>query len=432
MERKEPLLFKEYPNLKKKVPWIPLLSKVPTPIERLTELEKYFNLIQGQIYIKRDDRNHQFYGGNKIRKFEFIFGNIIKKKKKKAIVTYGGIGTHHGLACAIVCNNLNPPIECDLFLYKQPLTWHVQRSLLLFNYFNANLHLGRTDITTFIKALFFWIFHRRYDFILPGGSALFGRGTPLGTVGFIEAVFELKEQIRTGKIPEPDVIFVASSTTGTAAGLVAGCKLLGLKTRVYAVAVYKNFLSNPSNLVRNANKGLKYLHRKDKNFPKIKINEDDFEIVKGYLGSGYGVKTFRGQKAVDIIFELEGKKKGFELETTYTGKAMAGMFDFLQKEDNKHKMVLFWNTYNSNDLDNYIKETKFEFSKLPEKFHKFFENTKFQCWQITNCPYEIKKDCPAFLNHEYRFWKIKDCLLEEEKRNQAYEQLNKVIKLEDS
>ncbi|MFX1316911.1 MAG: pyridoxal-phosphate dependent enzyme, partial [Promethearchaeota archaeon] len=208
MERKEPLLFKEFPSLKEKVPWIPLLTNVPTPVERLPKLEKYFNIIQGQIYIKRDDRNHQFYGGNKIRKFEFIFGNTLKKRKK-AIITYGGIGTHHGLACLIICNRLNPPLKCDLFLYKQPLTWHVQRSLLLFNYFNANLHLGKSDITTFIKALFFWIAHRKYDFILPGGSVLFGRGTPLGMVGFIEAIFELNEQIKSGEIPEPDVIFVA-------------------------------------------------------------------------------------------------------------------------------------------------------------------------------------------------------------------------------
>ncbi len=116
MERIEPLLFKEYPNLKEKVPWIPLLTNVPTPVERLTKLEKYFNLEDGQIYIKRDDKNHQIYGGNKLRKLEFIFGNIIKRKKKKAIITCGGIGTNHGLACLIACNILNPPLKCDLFL----------------------------------------------------------------------------------------------------------------------------------------------------------------------------------------------------------------------------------------------------------------------------------------------------------------------------
>ena len=432
MEREEPLLFKKYPNLKGKVPWIPLLTNVPTPVERLTKLEKYVNLKEGKIYIKRDDKNHQIYGGNKLRKFEFIFGNTIKKKKKKAIVTYGGIGTHHGLASVIVCNNLNPPLKCDLFLYQQPLNWQVQRSLLLFNYFNAKLHLGKTDITTFIKALFSWIFHRKYDFILPGGSVLFGRGTPLGMVGFIEAILELNEQIEKGQISEPHIIFIATGTTGTAAGLIAGCKLLGLKTKVYAVAVYKNFIANASNIVRNANKGLKYLYKKDRSFPKFKISKDDFELIKGYLGSGYGVKTIRGQKAVDIVFELEGKERGFNLETTYTGKAMAAMFDFLEKEENKNKTVLFWNSYNSNDLDQYIRETKFNYKKLPKKFHRFFEKANFQCWQITDCPQEIRERCLAYLNHEYRFWKVTDCLLDDEKQKLAFKELENLIELEDA
>jgi len=323
-------------------------------------------------------------------------------------------------------------LKCELFLFNQPLTWHVQRSLFLYNYFGANLHLGKTDVSTFIKALFFWIFHRKYEFILPGGTPLFGRGTPLGMVGFIEAILELKIQIKEGQLPEPDVIFLASSTTGTAAGLVAGCKLLGLKSKIHAVAVYNDFLANASNLARNANKALKYLYKRNKNFPKIRVTTDDFELLEGYLGSGYGVKTIKGQNAVDTIFDLEGKVKGFNLETTYTGKAMAGMLDFLKRAENENKTVLFWNTYNSIDLDKYLKETDFQYKKLPQKFHKFFEESKFQCWQITNCPDDIKKSCPAYLNHEYRFWKITDCMLDDQKQRKALEELKNIIKLEDA
>jgi len=336
------------------------------------------------------------------------------------------------LACVALCNNLNPPLKCDLFLFNQPLTWHVQRSLFLYDYFGANLHLSKTDVSTFIKTLFFWIFHRKYDFILPGGSPLFGRGTPLGIVGFIEAILELSEQIKKGQIPEPDVIFVAGGTTGTAAGLVAGCKLLGLKTKVYAVAVYRSFLANVSNLTRNANKALKYLSKRDKSFPKIKISQNDFKLIEGYLGSGYGIKTIKSQNAVDIVFDLEGKEKGFNLDTTYTGKAMAAMFDFIKQEENKSKKVLFWNTYNSNDLDIYLKKTNFKYKNLPKGFHKFFEEVSFQCWQITDCQKEIREDCPAYLNHEYRFWKVTDCLLDDQKQKKAFTELNSVIKLEDA
>ncbi|MFW9951765.1 MAG: 1-aminocyclopropane-1-carboxylate deaminase/D-cysteine desulfhydrase [Candidatus Thorarchaeota archaeon] len=414
-----------------KVPWIPILTNTPTNIDRLTELEKHLGIIDGRIYIKRDDKNHHIYGGNKLRKFEFIFGKVLKNRKS-GVVTNGGIGTNHGLACAIVCNQLNPPLKCQLFLFHQPLTWHVQRSLLLFDYFGTKLHLGKGDIGTFIKFLFFKLLHPKYFLMFPGGSLLFGIGSPLGNIGFINAAFELKKQIEEGVIPEPDVIFVPGGSVGTAAGLIAGCMLARLKTRIYVVAVYTDLTSNPTSVKKNANKAIKYLRKRDKALLNIKISEKDFEFITGYLGSGYGIKTKRGQNAVDKVYELEGSKRDFKLETTYTGKAMAAMFDYFNQEENKKKIVLFWNTYNSNDLDKYLRETNFNYRKLAKKFHKFFEEKLFQCWQLIDCPEHIKLECPAYLNHEYRFWKVAVCKSENSVRERAKEMLEKIITLEDT
>ena len=243
---------------------------------------------------------------------------------------------------------------------------------------------------------------------------------------------DLIEKIDKGILSEPEIIFVAAGSTGTAAGLTAGCKLMGLKTKVYFVNVSRDIVVNPKSLIRNANKAIKYLRKRDKNIPDVKVNENDFKMIKGYLGSGYGAKTKKGQNAVDLIYELEGKVKDFRLETTYTGKALAAMFEFLEMEENKSKKVLFWNTYNSNDLVKYLKQTNFNFTKLPKKFHKFYEQTRFQCWQITDCPENIRNDCFAYLNHEYRFWKITECKLDDEKKQKAYKELSNVIQLEDA
>ena len=189
MERNEPILFKLYPTLKGKVPWIPILSNVPTPIDRLTELEKHLNLQDSvEIYLKRDDIDHNIYGGNKLRKFEFLMAHALKKKKK-GVMTFGGIGTNHGLACALVCKDLG--LKCDLFLAMQPLTWHVQRSLLLFDYFGAKLHYSKSYGGLVIKGLLFRIFHPKDYLMLPGGSPLMGKGTPLGTIGFINGLSDV-------------------------------------------------------------------------------------------------------------------------------------------------------------------------------------------------------------------------------------------------
>jgi len=429
MENKKPILFEIYPNLDGKVPWISLLTRIPSNVDRLTELENYLKLEDGEVYFKRDDKDHDIYGGNKLRKFEFIFGEVLEKKKK-GVITLGGIGTNHGAACAIVAKELD--LKCELFLSLQPVTWHVQRSLLLYHYFGAKLHFTKMFELGVLKSLLFRIFHPKYYLMSIGGSPLFGIGTPLGSVGFINAIFELKNQIDEGILPEPDIIFVATGSTGTAAGLTAGCKLLGLKTKVYPVNVSRDIVVNPKNLIRIANKSIKYLRKRDKSIPDVQVNKDDFNMIKGYLGSNYGVKTVKSQKAVDLVYELEGKKLGFKLETTYTGKTMAAMLEFLGKEENKSKKILFWNTYNSNDLDKYLREAKFDYEKLPKKFHKYYTKKLFQCWQLTDCPEDIRNKCPAYLNHEYRFWKILECPLEESKKEHAIDYLNKIIQLEDS
>jgi len=429
MEKKKPVLFDVYPNLEGKVPWVPVLTGIPSKVERLKELEKHLELKDGRIYIKRDDKVHNTYGGNKPRKFEFIFGEALLKKKK-GIITLGGIGTNHGIACAIITKELG--LKCELFLSLQPLTWHVQRSLLLYDYFGAELHFTKRFELGILKSMFYRLIHPKYFLMSVGGSPLLGFGTPLGSIGFINAIFELKKQIDNGLLPEPDYIFVAAGSSGTSAGLTAGCQLIGLKTKVIAVNVSQDIVVNRKAIVKIAKKAIKYLRKRDKSVENIDINDKHFEIIKGYLGSGYGMKTIKGQNAVDLIYELEGKKSDFKLETTYTGKTMAAMLDFLEKEENKSKTVLFWNTYNSNDLDKYLKETKFEYQKLPQKFHKYYTRKKFQCWQITDCPEEIRNNCSAYLNHEYRFWKVTECQQEESKKEKAINYLTKVLQLEDA
>jgi len=428
MDKIKPILFDIYPELEGKVPWIPLLTNLPSKVERLKELEKHLKLDGGEIYIKRDDKVHNTYGGNKLRKFEFILGEALRKKKK-GIITLGGIGTNHGLACAIITKELE--LKCELFLSLQPLNWHVQRSLLLYDFFGAKLHYAKSFELGVFKSLMFRLFHPNFFLMSNGGSPILGFGTPLGSVGFINAIFELKKQIDEGSLPIPDIIFVPAGSSGTSSGLTAGCKLLGLKTKVYPVKVSLDIVVNPKTLMKIANKTLKFLRKRDKTIPDVKVGENDFQLINGYLGSGYGVKTIKGQSAVDLIYELEGKKSDFKLETTYTGKTMAAMLDFLEKEENKSKKVLFWNTYNSNDLDNFLRETNFDYEKLPKKFHKYFTLKSFQCWQLADCPGDIRNKCPAYLNHEYRFWKVTECKLEKDKQSIIKEKLNKVIKLEE-
>src|SRR4029453_1439548 len=66
----------------------------------------------------------------------------------------------------------------------------------------------------------------RRPFAIPIGAS-----TPLGALAFALAMAELVEQM-----PAPDVIVHSTSSGGTQAGLVAGCRLLGLPTRVIGIS----------------------------------------------------------------------------------------------------------------------------------------------------------------------------------------------------
>ncbi|MCK5590061.1 MAG: pyridoxal-phosphate dependent enzyme, partial [Dehalococcoidales bacterium] len=128
----EPILFEMYPGLRD-IPWRSL-GNFPTPVTKLEKLGE--ELGYENIWIKEDDKSSDYYGGNKVRKLEFTLPDALQKKKK-TVMTYGGIGTNHGLATAIQGNRLG--LNTLLLLVDQPVTTHVQENLLLFQHFGAQL-----------------------------------------------------------------------------------------------------------------------------------------------------------------------------------------------------------------------------------------------------------------------------------------------------
>ena len=143
------------------------LGNFPTPVHPLKRLGLE------NIWIKRDDQSSPVYGGNKIRKLEFILA-AAGQKKIRHLVTVGGIGTNHGLATAIFCDQLG--IKCTLLLYYQPVTECVKHSLLLLGQFKVRLIYRKTLWRTMMN--YYGIFRLKYPgayFVYPGGSSTIGK-----------------------------------------------------------------------------------------------------------------------------------------------------------------------------------------------------------------------------------------------------------------
>lgn len=343
-------LFNKYPELAKHIPWMPI-GNYPTPVQKLENLGRA--VAYNNLWIKRDDQSSDIYGGNKVRKLEFVIADALRKKKKY-MVTVGGIGTNHGLATTIYCGRVG--IKTVLVLMPQPITDRVQENLLLDRHFGAEINAGRSVVETYLRGAWVLLTLRNYYLLWAGGTS------PLSTLGYVNAALELKEQVDAGLLPEPAYIFGATGSMGTTAGLIVGARLAGLKSRIIGVKVSMTEYSNVRGIISLADKTASLMRRHDQTVPEMRFTPADFDLELDFYGGEYGRVTQQGLAAVDLIRETEG----IRLETTYTGKALAAMLDFVKRDTSlKGAPVLFWNTHNSVDYSETIKNCD-GFQTLPD------------------------------------------------------------------
>lgn len=327
-----PLLFERFPGLANTVPWRPL-GTFPTPIEALTPPDGAGDVA---LFVKRDDRSSPLYGGNKLRKLEFFLADAGLSHAGR-IITAGGIGTNHGLATALHARAAG--LEVHLALYDQPVTGHVRANLRALDAAGARVRHDGGELAA-LRAARILVTEARHEgaapyFIMIGGSSR------LGTLGHVNAGLELAQQVEAGRIPEPARVFVALGSGGTAAGLAAGFRLAGLRTRVTAVRVGPTILANSLALQYLANDALRWLQSADPAVPRTRVRLRDFDVVTDQLGAGYGHPTDAAHEAVAWALPR------LELETAYTGKAMAACLQYCRTQARPGETILFWNTFNS-------------------------------------------------------------------------------------
>ncbi len=72
-------LFEDYPLLEEKLPYVSL-GHLPTPVEKLELAGSGLDL--ERLYIKRDDLSGEVYGGNKVRKLEFLLADALRERQR--------------------------------------------------------------------------------------------------------------------------------------------------------------------------------------------------------------------------------------------------------------------------------------------------------------------------------------------------------------
>ena len=165
------------------------------------------------------------WGGNKVRKLEWILPDA-KRRGKRTILTFGALATNHGLATALYAREQG--LRCAIALVDQPVDDHVRAQLERLRASGATLHFTHTKARTVAAAPWLLLRHR-LPYVLPAGGS-----SPLGALGYVEGALELAEQVRDGALPEPTHVVCAAGSGGTAAGLLLGLRMAGLRTKVLA------------------------------------------------------------------------------------------------------------------------------------------------------------------------------------------------------
>jgi len=348
-------LHAAFPRLCERLPRIGLAS-LPTPVEqRVVDLESGSR----RLAIKYDNLSGRIYGGNKIRKLEYIFARA-KSKQCERIATFGAAGSNHALATALYAKEAG--FECTCFLS------HQAKSPLVAETLNKHLEIG-TELVRYggaytkrLATLRKYLQNRNAWVIPMGGSSW------LGTVGFVAAGLELVSQIEHGDVELPDRIYVGSGTMGTAIGIALGLAVAGCRTEVHAVRVSAAAIANEARLRRLLDKTAAMMRHYDPSVPVELAATARIRLRNEFFGPGYAQGTPATLEAIRFANEV----LDLELEQTYTGKAMQALLKDRREADAENRSVLYWHTYNSVPL-NVPTDECVDRDALPGEFLRYFE-----------------------------------------------------------
>ena len=309
------------------------LAHLPTPIHPLRRLST--ELGGPQLWVKRDDMTGLAFGGNKVRKLEFLLAEA-QAQNARTLITRGAIQSNHcrQTAAAAACQGL----DCILVLTGNP----------------PQTTTGNTLLDQLLGAQIVWTEDRdpeitlqeiceqadsdgRQPYLIP-----YGGSNPVGASAYSAAMAELMEQ----NTPIDRIVF-ATSSGGTQAGMIVGASRYGYTGKITGISVDPVATIIKPRIAALATETGSLL-----NHP-LEITADQVEVNDSYLGGGYGVVSDLERKAIRLFAQQEG----LLLDPVYTGRAAGGLIDLIRSgEIGSEERVLFWHTGGTPALFAYAEE----------------------------------------------------------------------------
>ena len=293
----------------------------PTPIEKLARLSEHLGG-EIELYAKREDCNSGIaFGGNKIRKLEYIIPDAIASGAD-TLVTIGGVQSNHTRQVAAVAAKIG--MKCRLvqesWVPFQDAVYDRVGNILMSRVMGAEIELVDEGFDIGIRESWERAMEDVKDkggtpYPIPAGASVHKFGG-LGFVGFAE---EVRAQEKTLGI-EFDYVVVCTVTGSTHAGMVVGFAKDGRSKRVIGIDASCTPEQTHAQVLSIAQQTAELIEL------GLDITAEDVVLKTEYAYPVYGVPSDETNDAIRLCGRLEGMMT----DPVYEGKSMQGMIDLVK------------------------------------------------------------------------------------------------------
>lgn len=310
------------------------LTLKPTPIQRLNRISEEYGC---NIFLKRDDLLGVGFGGNKLRKLEYILADA-QKKKAKVIVASGSLQTNHGMLTALSASKTG--MQCVLFLLIEESgeEQYLSGNLLLDDYIGCEIvFVDVADIMedpeltvsekdqrsqavldeAVSRKMTVYMKEHQYTekdvyYVRSAGS------TPVGICGYVDCVKEIAEQTQV----KFKYIFSGNGSGGTYGGTLLGTKLYMPGTIAVGVGIEEMNPSKPQFILDLLAKTTDLLGCPNP------VGKEDIRILQNSVNLGYAIPDEETMHVIETIARYEG----VFLDPVYSGKIVNGALKYIKDQ----------------------------------------------------------------------------------------------------
>jgi 1-aminocyclopropane-1-carboxylate deaminase len=289
----------------------------PSPLEPLPRLSAHLGG-KVELWAKREDCSSGLaFGGNKIRKLEYLVPDILASGAD-TLVSIGGVQSNHTRQVAAVAAKLG--LKCVLvqgsWVDWPDAVYDRVGNIQLSRVMGAEVVFSQEDFSIAIKgswqaALETVKARGGKPYAIPAGAS----DHPLGGLGYAGFAAELQRQEQALGF-RFDVILTASGSASTQAGMIAGFKAGGRARDVLGIDITARAADTRAMV-------LKIARQTAEQIGAPAIEPDDVVLDEAYAYPRYGIPSAETLAAIRLGATLEG----LVTDPVYEGKSLQALID---------------------------------------------------------------------------------------------------------